>query len=145
MRDALLSLLIVLYIGGCGSGSGSGDCGSSAPGDSCAKTADCACGLSCRDQVCRRNSSSEVCQDIIGRYQEALVDSNAESCSSAPDCYLMESVCVIDPNAPIVVNVATRDRLWALEDEWEASACGNVCSAYGSFGSPDCVDSVCRL
>jgi hypothetical protein len=144
MRQAVLAFfLIVLYVGGCGSDGG--DCGSSAPGESCAKTADCACGLRCRDQVCSRDSGSEVCQDIIKRYQEALADSTARSCSSAPDCYSMSDVCVLDPDAPIVVNVATRDRLWVLEEEWEESACRDVCSGFGGSGGPDCVDSGCQL
>src|SRR5690606_35807782 len=143
MTQAVLAFfLIVLYVGGCGSGGD--DCGSSASGESCAKTADCACGLRCRDQVCSRDSGSETCQDIVRRYQEALADSNARSCSSASDCQHMSSVCVVNPDVPIVVNVATRDRLWALEEKWEESACGDGCSYSGGSAGPDCLDSVCQ-
>src|SRR5690606_36388661 len=121
------------------------DCGSSASGESCAKTADCACGLRCREQVCSRDSGSEACQDIIRRYQAALADSNARSCSAASDCRGVSRVCVVDPDVQIVVNVATHDRLWALEEEWEESACGGGCSSFGGSGGPDCVNSVCQL
>ncbi len=146
MQRTLGLLFAVFAAAMCGCGDDE-DCGTSRVGESCAKTADCECGLRCKDQECVVDLSTDrTCSQIKDAYLQILQDPSTLVCGDAAECKDNDGLCGIEEETwdPAFVNAFARDQLWDLQEEWEINGCsaGVDCSARAGM-MPACEDSMC--